>query len=244
MATSTPMTLGQAMAALEVAGTEQGRKIYRRHGAREPLFGVSFAELHKLQKRIKRDHDLALELWASGNTDARMLACFVVDAASMSEADLDAWLAAIDYYVLVDVFVGNVASKIAGVRPRAERWIESDRDWTAQAGWDLVAQLAGDPVVDDAFLERLLGRIERQIATAGNRTRHAMNGALISIAIRSERLTDPALAAAERIGLVIVDHGETGCVTPAAIPYIAKTLAYRAAQAEKRAAKRAVASGS
>ena len=30
---------------------------------------------------------------------------------------------------------------------------------------------------------------------------------------------------------------ETGCVTPAAIPYIEKTLAYRAAQAEKRAAK-------
>jgi hypothetical protein len=43
--------------------------------------------------------------------------------------------------------------------------------------------------------------------------------------------------AAALIGPVVVDHGETGCVTPAAIPYIEKTLAYRQAQAAKRAAK-------
>ena len=39
------------------------------------------------------------------------------------------------------------------------------------------------------------------------------------------------------IGPVVVDHGETGCVTPAAIPYIDKAVAYRRAQAEKKAAK-------
>ena len=239
MATTTMTRIDAVLAALEAAGTEQNRKVYRRHGAREPLFGVSFAELRKLQKAIKRDHDLAVALWSTGNTDARTLACFVADPAAMTEAELDVWLAEIDYYTLVDVFVGNVASKVSGVRERALRWIESERDWTAQAGWDLVGHLASDPHTDDELLAGLLARIEREIERAGNRTRHAMNGALIAIGIRSEAFTDAAVAAAERIGSVIVDHGETGCVTPAAIPYIHKTLAYRDAQARKRAATEA-----
>ncbi len=237
MATATTMTFANTMAALEAAGTEQNRKIYRRHGAREPLFGVAFGDLRKLHKAIGRDHELALRLWATANTDARTLACFAADPARFSENELDAWLGEIDYYVLVDVFVANVAAKVPGVEERALRWIEAERDWTAQAGWDLVGHLAADPETDDALIARLLERIEREIGNARNRTRHAMNGALIAIGVRSAAFTDPAIAAAERIGTVIVDHGETGCVTPAAVPYIRKTLAYRAAQAEKRAAK-------
>ena len=37
----------------------------------------------------------------------------------------------------------------------------------------------------------------------------------------------PATAAAKRIGKVDVDHGETGCKTPDAAPYIAKAAAHR-----------------
>lgn len=243
MATATMTRIDEVLAALEAAGTEQNRTIYRRHGAREPLFGVSFGELRKIQKAIKRDHELAVALWSTGNTDARTLACFVADPAAMTEAELDAWLAEIDYYTLVDVFVGNVASKGSGVRERALRWIESERDWTAQAGWDLVGHLAADPDMDEELLAGLLARIERDIEGAGNRTRHAMNGALIAMGIRSRNLTDAAIAAAGRIGQVVVDHGETGCVTPAAIPYIEKTLAYRDAQARRRTATAASRAG-
>jgi hypothetical protein len=41
---------------LAALGTEQNHKVYRRHGASEPLFGVSYADLGKLQQRIKKDH--------------------------------------------------------------------------------------------------------------------------------------------------------------------------------------------
>ena len=56
---------------LESLGTAQNRKIYKRHGAGDRLFGVSFANLNKLKKKIKTDHDLANQLWASGNVDAQ-----------------------------------------------------------------------------------------------------------------------------------------------------------------------------
>src|SRR5688572_13647086 len=85
------MTLAEAMSALEAAGSAQTRKTYARHGAPEPMFGVSFAALKTLLKRIKVDHDLARALWDTGNYDARNLAVKVADPARMSPTDLDAW---------------------------------------------------------------------------------------------------------------------------------------------------------
>jgi len=228
------MDLATAMATLEAAGTEQNRKTYRRHGARDPMFGVSFAVMRSLAKRAGRDQALARELWATGNYDARILACMVADPATATERDLDAWLADIDVYTLVDIFVISLAALVPGVRERADRWTASDRDWTSQAGWDLYAQLAlNDADLDDAYFEVLLDRIEAGIGTAGNRTRHSMNGALIAIGTRNERLRAEAEAASGRIGIVVVDHGDTGCVTPAAVPYIAKVWDRKTAKATR-----------
>jgi 3-methyladenine DNA glycosylase AlkD len=233
------MEVYDALAQLEAAGTERYRLIYRRHGAGENQYGVPFKDLRPMAKRIGRDHDLAVALWATGNADARLLACMVADPARLNDDDLDAWIGDISYYVLVDEFVADVASQVPGLRGRMERWIKSARDWTGQAGWDLAGVLAArDPNLRDEFFFNLLEKIEREIEHAGNRTRHAMNGALIAIALRNEDLREVAMDAAGRIGPVVVDHGETGCVTPAAIPYIERTLAYRKAHAAKKAAKR------
>ncbi|HEY8198662.1 MAG TPA: DNA alkylation repair protein [Candidatus Limnocylindrales bacterium] len=231
-------TVDQVMAELAEQGTEQQRRIYERHGAPKPQFGVKFADLRPMAKRLGTDDELARALWATANTDARLLACMVADPSRMSEADLDGWLADIDYYVLVDVFVGSLAGKVPGVRARADRWMASSRDWTAQAGWDLVGVLAAtDPDLDDAYFLHRLATIEGEIDGAGNRTRHAMNGALIAIGIRDAELQGAAMAAGARIGQVVVDHGKTGCVTPDACSYIEKTVAYRETQAAKRAAR-------
>ena len=232
------MDVRTALAELERAGTEQNRTIYRRHGAGENQYGVSFKDLRALAKGIDHNQALARSLWSTGNADARLLACMVAEPARMDEEDLDAWIADISYYVLVDEFVSSVASQVPGLRARMERWTKSARDWTAQAGWDLAGVLAArDPTLRDEFFVDLIDKIEREIEHAGNRTRHAMNGALIGIALRNENLREVAVDAAGRIGPVVVDHGETGCVTPAAIPYIEKTLAYRRAQAAKKATK-------
>ena len=78
------MLLDEVMSELESMGTAQNRKVYPRHGARFPMFGVSFANLGKLQKRIRRDHELAEQLWETGNHDAQMLACRIAAPASIT----------------------------------------------------------------------------------------------------------------------------------------------------------------
>jgi len=188
-----------------------------------------------MARRVGRDQSLARGLWATRNTDARLLACMVANPIQMTEDELDSWVSDISYYVLVDEFVASVASGKSGQRARMERWTFSARDWVAQAGWDLAAVLAmRDPDLGDRFFLDLLTKIEREIGQAGNRTRHAMNGALIAIGLRNEELEDAAIAAAARIGPVVVDHGQTGCVTPAAIPYIEKARAHQRTRAARQ----------
>ena len=90
-AAATRLSLAQVMTALEKEGSAQTRKTYSRHGAEEPMFGVSFAFLKTLYKSIGIDHELALALWDTGNFDARNLAVKIVDTARMSATDLDRW---------------------------------------------------------------------------------------------------------------------------------------------------------
>ena len=220
------MTLKEVMAELERAGTAQNRKVYARHGYSDNMFGVSFANLRKLGKKIKRDDALARKLWATGNEDARQLACMIADPEAMTSADLDAWVSEIGHYCLADVFSKELAARSPHVGKKISAWTRSKTDFTGQAGWDLVALFAMEKAATpDATFEKHLATIERRVHSAPNRTRHAMNGALIAIGLRNAKLEKLALAAAARIGRVEVDHGATGCKTPDAAAYIAKASA-------------------
>jgi 3-methyladenine DNA glycosylase AlkD len=228
------MTLKQAMKALEAAGSAQIRAIYSRHGAGENQFGVKFADLGKIRKQIGTDLKLAAELWATGNSDARMLACMVADAKMLSADTLQAWVESIGYSGLALVFAQQLAGKSPHRKELMLRWIEAPGEYVAQAGWDLLAQMAmNDKATPDEFFMPYVERIEREIHTERNRVRYAMNSALIAIGTRSEVLRGPAVAAARRIGTVVVDHGETGCKTPAAEDYIQKTFEYKARRAAR-----------
>lgn len=219
------MDATQVMSELEAAGTAQNRKVYARHGYGEAMFGVSFAKLGVLRKRIGTDQELADTLWATGNQDARILACMVAEPGSFDRAKLEAWLGEIDHHTLCGIF----ASRVAGLHPEARAiaaaWIDDPGEYPSSAGWNIVIDLAmratGD---DDGWFRGLLDRIEATIGSAPNRTRHSMNMALIGIGGSLPALETAALEAADRIGKVEVDHGATGCKTPAAAPYIRRMV--------------------
>ncbi|MGD8485350.1 MAG: DNA alkylation repair protein [Chloroflexota bacterium] len=232
------MTYDEVTATLESLGTEQTRSTYRRHGASEPLFGVKFGDLRPLAKRIGTDHALAERLWASGNVDARLLACMVADPSAVTEDELDAWLADIDTYFLVDTFVAEIAARTPGRVERAERWIASDRDRTAQAGWDLMNLVAlSDEDMPDDYFEGQLVRIAQRIGGYGNWTRRSASNTITGIGLRNDTLEAAARRTAAEMGPVEFDPGQTSCVMPDPIAYLEKTKAYRAKQAQKRATR-------
>jgi hypothetical protein len=109
---------------------------------------------------------------------------------------------------------------------KAAKWTRAASDFVGQVGWNLVAAMAMHPsTADPEYLRERLATIESEIHKRKNRTRHAMNMALCAIGIGCEDLRKEALAVAERIGKVHVDHGETGCKTPEAAAYITKAVA-------------------
>ena len=227
------MTRTQVMKELKAAGTAQNRKVYRRHGIREPLFGVSYAALGKLKKKIKVDQPLAEQLWATGNHDARALATLIADPEKISARTLDAWAKEVDNPGLAAA-LSNVAAASKSAKTRMEKWTTSRAELVSCAGWHTLASIAreGDGY-PDAYFKKYLDTIETKIHTSKNWAKYAMNNALINIGVRNPALERKAIAAAKRIGIVEVDHGQTGCKTPDAVAYIRKTVTHRAKKAKR-----------
>jgi 3-methyladenine DNA glycosylase AlkD len=221
------MTFAEAMKTLEKAGSEQTRKTYRRHGATDPMFGVSFATLKELTKRIDVDHELAHALWNTGNFDAQNLAVKIVEPGRMSAADLDRWMRQCPNTRMCGGYAAMIASESAHGRAKAEQWLASKDDWERCCGWTLLGQLSmrDETLPDETFLTRI-AEIEKRVHSAPNSERYGMNMALIQIGCRNAALTKAALAAAKRIGPVEVDHGDTECKTPDVASYIEKTWAH------------------
>lgn len=220
------LSLAEVMVELEAAGSAQTRKTYLRHGATEPLFGVSFATLKALLKRIRVDHELAVGLWDTGNHDARNLAVKVADPARLSPEDLDRWARG-----AAGRICGNYVALLALDGPHAHTqvatWLASTHPRERESGWNLVGQLAlRDTTLGDERFVGWLEAIEATIHGVPDSERYTMNGALIAIGCRNPELRALALAAAGRIGVVLVDHGDTACETPDAASAITKAWAY------------------
>ena len=225
------MSLAEVMALLEAEGSEQTRKTYRRHEAEDPMFGVSFAFLKTLTKRIDVDHELAHQLWNTGNFDARNLAVKIVDPAQMKPADLDRWVQETSVSRMCGGYAAMLASEGPHGAQKAVQWQASINTKERAAAWTLLGQLAQrDEALPDSFFLGRLSEIERTIHTAENDHRAGMNNALISIGLRNSALRTAAIASARKIGKVDIDHGDTSCKTPDAEASIEKTWAYSTAK--------------
>ena len=87
-----PTTAADIVAELKSLGKESYKKILLNHRIEEPVFGVSVEQLKKIQKRIKKDYQLSLDLFDTGIYDAMYLAGLIADDARMSKKDLQRWV--------------------------------------------------------------------------------------------------------------------------------------------------------
>ncbi len=226
------MNFEEVMKQLEGFGSEQTRKTYGRHGVKNEMFGVSFAHLGALTKKIKSNHELALKLWATGNHDAQILATMIADTQLMNATLLEEWAKSLSNYPMADAFA-KLAAQTPLAQKKFEKWMNAKNEWLSYAGWLMLAQSVKNQELPDAYFENHLATIERDIQVRQNRVKHAMNMALIAIGTRNDKLQKQALAVAKRIGKVVVDHGDTSCKTPEAADYILKVTEHR----KKRVAK-------
>lgn len=218
-------TAQQIVDELESLGNESTKRTLMRHGAREPFFGVKVADLKKIQKRVKSNHPLALELYATGNSDAMYLAGLLADDQQMTKRDLNRWAREAYWYMLSEYTVPGVAAGNRHGHELARKWIDDRRENIASSGWATLGGILSIRPDEELDLDELtadLDRIESTIHEQPNRVRYTMNGFVISVGGYVASLTKTAEKKARRIGEVEVDMGGTACKVPFAPDYIQK----------------------
>jgi hypothetical protein len=219
------MTAAETMKQLESLGSESYRRILSNHGVGAPVFGVKVAELKKLQKRIGKDYQLALDLYDTGNYDAMYLAGLIADESQMTRKDLMRWLARTNSDAICGSALAWVTAESAHGWELGLEWINSKKERTATAGWQALANvvaLRDDDQLDLPRLKELLGRVEKTIHEQPNKVRYCMNGFVIAVGSYVPALTEAALKTGEKVGEVSVDMGNTACEVPYAPDYIKK----------------------
>jgi 3-methyladenine DNA glycosylase AlkD len=217
------MTAKEVLSKLEKLGKPQTAAIYKRHGAGDNVFGVLTSDISKIQKQIKNDHAFAMDLWKTGNAEARVIAMQIADPAKVTKPEADGFVK--DGPIR---FVGSYVSALLARSPIAEKtmraWMKSAEESFREMGYGLLcARLRHDAgSVSDADAAAMVATIEKEIHRSPNWARYSMNSALIAIGVFKPALRKKAIETAKRIGHVEVDHGETNCKTPYAAAYIDK----------------------
>lgn len=222
------MTAQQILAEIEPLGTENYRRVMRNHGVTGPLFGVKVEELKKYQKKIKKDYQLALDLFDTGVYDAIYLAGLIADESRMTKDDLRGWLDKATSDTVAQFAVAWVAAEGPHGWDLALEWIDSPNEKAAVVGWGTLSSLVAvkdDADLDIPALRGLLGRVKTTIHAQPNKVRQKMNNFVIALGTFVSELTDEALQTAEKIGKVEVDMGNTDCKVPFAPDYIRKAAA-------------------
>jgi 3-methyladenine DNA glycosylase AlkD len=217
------MTLKEVLKELEEFGEDQTKSTYKKHGAKEPVFGVKVADLKKILKKSKKNHELALALYDTGNSDAMYLAGLMAEEKRITRSQLEDWVNKAYWYYLSEYTVPWVASETPFGFELGLKWINSDKEMIAAAGWATLASYAG--VNPDANLNieqysQLLDKVERTIGNAQNRVKYTMNGFVIAIGIYLKDLTEKSIIIANKIGKVEVNLGSSSCKVPIATDYI------------------------
>ena len=120
--------------------------------------GVNLSAMRAVAKRLKTQHELAKELWATGDTAARLLATLIARPKAFSADELDTMIRDIRAPKLLDWFITNIVKPGKHAEELRLRW-KDDTDLVGRAGWSLTT----DRVVkraDGLDLDGLLDQIE------------------------------------------------------------------------------------
>jgi len=162
--------------------------------------GVSIPRLRAMAKRIGTDHALALELWASGIHEARMLAGFIDDPAMVTETQIERWAKDFDSWDVCDQVCSNLFDRTPFAAAKAVEWSEREEEFVKRAGFVLMAALAvHDKNAPDVRFRGFLPLIAREAADERNFVKKAVNWALRQIGKRNRPLNAAAIASAKRI---------------------------------------------
>ena len=209
-------TVAEVTAELAALDDPKIRAVNERHGDDH---GVNLGKLRAIAKRLKTQQELARELWATGDSAARLLALLICRPKAYGRVELDAMLREARTPKVHDWLVNYVVKKSPHAEPLRLAWSADPDPVVASAGWALtVERVARNP--DGLDLGGLLDVIEAEMAGAPERLQWAMNHCLAQIGIEHAAYRDRAIGIGERLGVLKDYPTPPGCTSPYAPVWI------------------------
>jgi 3-methyladenine DNA glycosylase AlkD len=212
-AKSTAVTLEGILKQLKSLGDAGVRAQNAKWGAGNNQFGVKRGDVRKLADKIKTNHELALELWKTGNLDAQFLATLLIDVNQLSADDLDRLVRSLTFAWVADWLHSYVVKEHPDKETLRQKWMADKDRWAARAGWQLTAgRVVKSP--DGLDLVALLDRIEREMGSAAPEVQWTMNMCLAEIGIHNSKLRQRAIEIGEKLGIYRDYPVSKGCTSP------------------------------
>jgi len=207
------MTKKDVLTQLESLGDEKRRKHNIKAGAHENQFGVKMGDVRKIAKQIKTDHKLALQLWKTGNIEARMVAILILEPKKLAADEIDAMVRSVKFAYVADWLYSYVVKTHADVETLRQQWMTDDDPMAARFGWSATAsRVVKKP--DGLDLPALLDRIEAEMADAAPETQWTMNTCFGEIGIQHAKHRKRVLKIGEKLGVYRDYPVSKGCTSP------------------------------
>ncbi|MGW4484250.1 DNA alkylation repair protein [Amycolatopsis sp. NPDC004368] len=215
-------TVAELRAELAELADPKVRAVNERHGDDH---GVNLTKLRAVAKRLKTQQDLAHELWATGDTAARLLALLICRPKAFERAELDAMLRDARTPKVHDWLVNYVVKKSPHADDLRKAWFTDPDPVVASAGWALTTDRVAKNTED---LDKLLDLIEADMKTAPDRLQWAMNHCLAQIGIEHAEHRARALDIGERLEVLKDYPTPPNCTSPYAPSWITEMVRRKA----------------
>jgi 3-methyladenine DNA glycosylase AlkD len=218
--TATGTTVAEVVAELAALEDPRARAVNANHGDDH---GVNLGKLRAIGKRLKTQPELARELWATGETPARLLAILICRPKAFQRDELDAMLRQARTPKVQDWLVNYVVKKNPHTEQLRRDWFADPDPVVASAGWALTtARVAKD--FQGLDLPGLLDIIEAEMSDAPDRLQWAMNHCLAQIGIEHAEHRARAIDIGERLQVLKDYPTPPNCTSPFAPTWITEMV--------------------
>ena len=213
-------TAAEVLAELAALEDPKVRAVNERHGDDH---GVNLGKLRAVAKRLKTQQDLALELWATGDSAARLLALLICRPKAFGRDELDTMLREARTPKVHDWLVNYVVKKSPHAEELRLAWLADPDPVVTSAGWALTTErVAKKP--EGLDLAGLLDVIEAEMGDAPDRLQWAMNHCLAQIGIEHPGQRARAIGIGERLRVLEDYPTPPNCTSPFAPVWIAEMV--------------------
>ena len=199
--------------------SSKAKKIYNQNDKAT----TKLVDLRKIAIELKKEHDLAMELWSTGEFLPRQLAILIMDKKLLNQEVIDQLDRDIQKHEfdesnhLMDWLMANQLSKDKKIIALMESWEKSPSALQRRVFWYSQARLRWMGNIDHSNTEYLLTSIERNIADEQPEVQWAMNYTAGQIGKWQENYRDRCISIGEVTGLYKDEIVPRGC-TPSYLP--------------------------